>query len=91
MYERLAKLASGVRHHDVPIEATDEETIEVSVPASTAASLYEKVRNTLDYQEEHLLRRNAIVRILRRYRGSAEVPDTMAADLLKEQIGRAHV
>ena len=86
MYERLVKLASGVRHHDVPVEAHGEETIEVSVPASTAASLYEKVRNTLDYQEEHLLRRNAIVRILRRYRGSAEVPETMAADLLKELV-----
>lgn len=86
MYERLAKLAGGVRHHDAPVEAHGEETIEVSVPASTAASLYEKVRNTLDYQEEHLLRRNAIVRILRRYRGSAEAPETMAADLLKELV-----
>lgn len=86
MYERLAKLASGVRHRDVPVETNGEETIEVSVPASTAASLYEKVRNTLDYQEEHLLRRNAIVRILRRYRGSGEIPSVMAADLLKELV-----
>lgn len=87
MYERLAKLAAGVRHCDAPVEAgAGEETIEVSVPASTAASFYEKVRNTLDYQEEHLLRRNAIERMLRRYRGSGDSPEQMAADLLKELV-----
>lgn len=87
MYERLAKLAAGVRQHDAPVAAhAGEETIEVSVPASTAASFYEKVRNTLDYQEEHLLRRNAIERILSRYRGSGETSEQMAADLLKELV-----
>lgn len=87
MYERLAKLAAGVRQHDASVSAhAGEETIEVSVPASTAASFYEKVRNTLDYQEEHLLRRNAIERILSRYRGSGETSEQMAADLLKELV-----
>lgn len=87
MYERLAKLASGLSHHSPVVAAIPgEETIEVSVPGSTAASIYEKVRNTLDYQEEHLLRRNAIERILRRYRGSGEAPDAMANGLLKELV-----
>lgn len=87
MYERLAKLAAGVGHQDSPVAAHgQEETIEVSVPASTAASLYEKVRNTLDYQEEHLMRRNAIERMLRRYRGGGSTPEQMAADLLKELV-----
>ena len=87
MYERLAKLAAGMKHKESVVEATaGEETIEVSVPASTAASWYEKVRNTLDYQEEHLLRRNAIERILRRYRGGGESPERMASDLLKELV-----
>lgn len=87
MYERLAKLASGVRHAEhVVIADSGEETIEVSVPGSTAASLYEKVRNTLDYQDEHLLRRNAIERILRRYRGSGATSESMASDLLKELV-----
>ena len=87
MYERLAKLASGLKHRESVVAAANgEETIEVSVPASTAASIYEKVRNTLDYQEEHLLRRNAIERILRRYRGGGESPDRMASELLKELV-----
>ncbi len=87
MYERLAKLAAGLKHRESVVSAANgEETIEVSVPASTAASLYEKVRNTLDYQEEHLLRRNAIERILRRYRGGGETPERMASELLKELV-----
>lgn len=87
MYERLAKLAASVSPHQEKIVAPNgEETIEVSVPASTAASLYEKVRNTLDYQEEHLLRRNAIERMLRRFRGSGELTERMATDLLKELV-----
>lgn len=87
MYERLAKLAAGLKHRESVVAATNgEETIEVSVPASTAASIYEKVRNTLDYQEEHLLRRNAIERILRRYRGGGETPERMAGELLKELV-----
>ncbi len=87
MYERLAKFAARLSQHESIVSAVSgEETIEVSVPASTAAAFYEKVRNTLDYQEEHLLRRNAIERILRRYRGSGEAPDRMASDLLKELV-----
>lgn len=87
MYERLGKLAAGVSHRDEnDSDHVGEETIEVSVPASTAASFYEKVRNTLDYQEEHLLRRNAIQRMLCRYRGSGETPDHMASELLKELV-----
>lgn len=86
MYERLAKLAAGLALPSVIAAKPGEETIEVSVPASTAAALYEKVRNTLDYQEEHLLRRNAIHRILKRFRGSGESPDEMASGLLKELV-----
>lgn len=87
MYERLSKLAATeLRPANVVGAHPGEETIEVSVPASTAATIYEKVRNTLDYQEEHLLRRNAIHRILKRYRGAGDQPESMANDLLKELV-----
>lgn len=87
MYERLAKLAATELRPAAVVNAhPGDETIEVSVPASTAATIYEKVRNTLDYQEEHLLRRNAIHRILKRYRGAGDQPEAMASDLLKELV-----
>lgn len=49
-------------------EEIDEDTpkIRVSTLISRVAFFYEKVRNAVDYEEEHLLRKNAIARILRR-------------------------
>lgn len=62
------------------------EMIEVSVPASTAAVLYERVRNTLEYQEDHLIRRNAILRMLKRFASSEAVLSEAAEKLLKELV-----
>ena len=45
---------------------TDDEKIKVHQVSSKIAFLYEKVRNAVDYKEEHLLRKNAIERILKR-------------------------
>ncbi len=49
-------------------EELDENVakIKVSDLISRVAFFYEKVRNAVDYEEEHLLRKNAIARILRR-------------------------
>ena len=49
-------------------EPSDEEVpkIRVSTLISKMAFYYEKIRNSVDYKEEHLLRKNAIERILRR-------------------------
>ena len=44
----------------------DEPRIVVNESIGTAAFFYEKLRNTLDYQEEHLFLKNAIKRILKR-------------------------
>lgn len=47
------------RQDDIP-------RIRVSALVSRLAFFYEKVRNAVDYEEDHLLRKNAISRILRR-------------------------
>ncbi len=44
----------------------DIPKIKVSDLISKLAFFYEKIRNAVDYEEEHLLRKNAIARILRR-------------------------
>lgn len=44
----------------------DIPNIRVSTLISRLAFFYEKVRNAVDYEEEHLLRKNAIARILHR-------------------------
>ena len=47
-------------------EDDDIPKIKVSTLVSRVAFFYEKLRNAVDYDEEHLLRKNAIARILRR-------------------------
>jgi len=44
----------------------DIARISVSSVISKAAFFYEKIRNAIDYDEDHLLRKNAIARILKR-------------------------
>ncbi|MFA4845937.1 MAG: hypothetical protein WC654_05240, partial [Patescibacteria group bacterium] len=62
----------------------EEDVIKVSDTVSVAASVYETVRNTLEYDDEHLLRRNAIRRILKRRMG--EGSNDLAGKLLQELI-----
>ena len=49
-------------------EPSDDEDpkIKVSILISKMSFYYEKIRNTVDYKEEHLLMKNAIERILKR-------------------------
>ncbi|MFH1632223.1 MAG: hypothetical protein ABIA47_04405 [bacterium] len=86
MSDRLIQLAASIAPKDHFAAKAGEEVIEVSAPASTAATIYEKLRTTIDYQEEHLLRRNAILRILKRYLGSDAPLEEMAENLLKELV-----
>ncbi len=65
---------------------TDEAKIKVNDVTSTMAFLYEKVRNTVDYQEEHLLRKNAIVRILKRRLATEKSEFDVAKFLISELI-----
>lgn len=65
--------------------------IQVSELISKMAFFYEKIRNAVDYDEEHLLRKNAIARILKRQvriEGLLKVSSTieLAQHLLAELI-----
>ena len=61
------------------------EVITVSETVSAAASVYENVRNALEYDEEHLLRRNATRRILKRRLGDSDAKQ-LATKLIRELI-----
>lgn len=86
MSERLNALVAVIKKPHGFSAAIGEEVIEVSAPVSTAAVLYEKIRNTLEYQEEHLLRRNAIARFLQRHMGEGKQLSSFASDLLRELV-----
>lgn len=66
--ENAKKLFQVIYSEQEKKEDEDEDApkIKVSTLISRVAFFYEKVRNAVDYEEEHLLRKNAISRILRR-------------------------
>lgn len=49
-----------------PTPPPDASRVHVSEVASSFSSVYERLRNAVEYHEDHLLRKNAIERILRR-------------------------
>jgi len=70
-------------------ESKDETLARIHVDyiASRVATLYEKLRQVIDYQEEHLLRKNAIERILKRRlmlsRDSKEIAEPLIFELIR--------
>jgi len=62
-----------------------EPKVAIPTRAAIASFVYERMRNAVDYKEEHLIRRNAIERILRRML-SQGVHDNIAENLVHELI-----
>ncbi len=88
IYQELAKQG----------EVTEDDTpkIVVSELVSKVAFFYEKIRNAIDYDEEHLLRKNAIIRILKRQVMIEGVlkhnsPEDLAKHLIVELIRGAYL
>jgi hypothetical protein len=72
-------------------EAKETDVIKVSELVSKMAFFYEKLRNAVDYDDDHLLRKNAIYRILKRQviiEGMLKIPNSyeLAEHLLQELI-----
>lgn len=93
--ENVKKLFQVIyREKNKAEESEDDETpkIKVSDLISRLAFYYEKIRNSVDYKEEYLLRKNAILRILKRQviiEGSLKnhlKPEDISKNLLVELI-----
>jgi len=66
-------------------------TIHVDEIASKVASFYEKIRGVIDWKEEHLIRRNAIERVLKR-RLISELPGfSLVSDLKVEGMAEPFI
>lgn len=62
------KIFKAIYREKTGVETLDEETprLQVSDVISKMAFYYEKIRNAVHYSEEHLLRKDAIARIIKR-------------------------
>ena len=69
-------------------EEESKSAIKVGEVMGSVAFVYERIRNALDYKGDHLLRRNAIERILRRqiWERPGRGVDNIASALIKELI-----
>jgi hypothetical protein len=96
--ERTKKLFQAVYAEQNKIEVDDENIpkIKVSALISKMSFYYEKIRNTVEYKDEHLLRKNAVERILKReiiIQGVFQEVKTqeIAKHLLSELISAAYL
>ncbi len=85
-----------IKREEKKTEYNDEPTINVSDLISKMAFFYERLRNAVDYEEDHLLRKNAIYRILKRQifiEGVLRSPDSLelSEHLLRELIRGAYL
>jgi len=65
-------------------------TIHVDEVASAVASFYEKIRGVIDWREEHLLRKTAIARVLKRRLFIRKNEEELAESLVLELIRSGH-
>lgn len=84
--KQTEKLIRAYNRKPVPEEDKKAPKIQVDKIVSKLAFLYEKVRNVIDYKEEHLLRKNAIKRILKRRLTWKAKAGTIAGPLIYELI-----
>ncbi|MFA4954402.1 MAG: hypothetical protein WC641_03765 [Patescibacteria group bacterium] len=75
-----------------PKEPVPEEArIVVHAAVSRFAFLYERIRNAVDYKDEHLLRKSAVNRILGRQLILEVKPEVIANNLVRELIGARYL
>ena len=72
-------------------EISDDSRIHVHAAVSRFAVLYERIRNAVDYKDEHLLRKSALKRILNRQILLEDDPHVIANNLVKEMIGARYL
>lgn len=92
--QKLANLLDKLYSADLKdkiVKREGEELIKVNVMTSAVAFMYEKVRTIIDYQEEHLVRKGAIFRILKRRFLEGNDYYKIAENLVKELISARYL
>ncbi len=92
----LNKLIEQYEEQQKSVQAKETGKIHVDEAASKVAAFYEKIRGVIDWKEEHLLRRNAVERALKRRVfanlniASGEIEKIKAEPLVLELIRSGH-
>lgn len=84
------ELLAGLRPAEA-VPVPEESRIAVHAAVSRFAVLYERIRNAVDYKDEHLLRKSAILRILKRQLILERDADAISQHLVRELIGARYL
>ncbi|MCX8008757.1 MAG: hypothetical protein N3A54_03560 [Patescibacteria group bacterium] len=76
---------------DDPLKYRDETKYQVSRTVSLLAALYEKARNAIEFKEEHLIRRSAIERIIKRRLILGEATNTIGENVIMEILWARYI
>lgn len=89
--EQIQKFVSCLEPASASVGGADSEKISVHAAVSRVSVLYEKVRNAIDYKDEHLLRKAALTRILQRQLTFGGTANAIATQLVKELIAAGYL
>ena len=91
--EVTQKFINLLKRSDLRSFYTGEEITRIQVDAfiSRISLIYEKIRNAIDYKEDHLLRKNAIQRMIWRRLNIQLSSESMALALVKELIRAGYI
>jgi len=87
--QRLLK--SRTREDQQVAQAASSNRFNVTEAISRVAFVYEKIRNSLDYKEEHLLIKTAIIRVLKRRFLPGVEPSSIAKPMVTELIRGGYI
>jgi len=85
MNQHLEKVIKIVTlRYQKPAVKQEEATVKINESVAKAAFYYEKLRNVIDYQDEHLFLKNAIKRILKRFKvlPFGDIPSKLLRELV---------
>lgn len=86
-FEPLLRALKPIERPSVP----ETSRIRVHAAVSRFSVLYERIRNAVDYKDDHLLRKAAILRILKRQTVLERDPAIIADQLVRELIGAKYL
>ncbi|MBM3204550.1 hypothetical protein FJZ48_01035 [Candidatus Uhrbacteria bacterium] len=87
---KMSEVLAAIKDRPAP-EVPEASRITVHAAVSRFAVLYEKIRNAIDYKDEHLLRKAAILRILKRQLVLEDDSALIAMRLIRELIAARYL
>lgn len=89
--EIVSRLLEAIAPRPMPEASSEDTRVNVHAAVSRVSSVYEKFRNAIDYKDEHLVRKAAIERIVKRKALFDHDPRSVALHLIRELIAAKYL